>query len=265
MQNLFLYVILLTSLERGQVTLETLPKNQNNVGACMDSCYPHDCSDVFRGQGLTSDGVYLIYPNGPYSPAVPVFCDMTSPGGPWTVFQKRFDGSVDFYRYWEGYKDGFGHADGEYWLGLKNIHFLTQKRMYCLRIDMEDFENETRFVTYDEFSISPLAISAEEDRYKLHVKGFREGDKLNPAGDSLVTHNGKNFSTYDHDGDTYAAGNCALSYSGAFWYSSCHNANLNGKYLKGTTDIYGQGITWRSWRGYYYSLKRSEMKIATCV
>lgn len=40
------------------------------------------------------------------------------------VFQRRMDGTVNFYRGWEQYKNGFGHAAGEYWLGMttsKNI------------------------------------------------------------------------------------------------------------------------------------------------
>lgn len=33
------------------------------------------------------------------------------------VFQKRFNGSISFFRGWNDYKFGFGKADGEYWLG----------------------------------------------------------------------------------------------------------------------------------------------------
>lgn len=29
------------------------------------------------------------------------------------------DGSVNFYRSWQTYKEGFGKADGEYWLGKR--------------------------------------------------------------------------------------------------------------------------------------------------
>ena len=42
---------------------------------------------------------------------------MKTDGGGWTVFHKRFDGFVGFYRGWEEYKNGFGDLNGEFWLG----------------------------------------------------------------------------------------------------------------------------------------------------
>ena len=45
--------------------------------------------------------------------AVCVFDDQSG----WTVIQRRLDGSVDFYRGWSDYVNGFGSLIGEYWIG----------------------------------------------------------------------------------------------------------------------------------------------------
>ena len=56
------------------------------------------------------------------------------------MFQRRQDGSVDFYRGWSDYKVGFGNLTGEFWLGLDKIHLLTiSTTQSFLRIDMLDF------------------------------------------------------------------------------------------------------------------------------
>lgn len=61
-----------------------------------------DCADAYKA-GYSVSGLYHIY-IGNRSEAVQVYCDMETGGGGWTVFQRRFNGSVDFQRSWREYK-----------------------------------------------------------------------------------------------------------------------------------------------------------------
>ena len=67
------------------------------------------------------------------------------------------------------------------------------------------------------------------------------------------------FTTQDRDNDVHGSNiNCAVKYTGAWWYNYCHCANLNGLYQGGD---HAQGVIWSSWRGFEYSLKITEMKV----
>uniref|UniRef100_A0A8C9Y270 Microfibril associated protein 4 n=1 Tax=Sander lucioperca TaxID=283035 RepID=A0A8C9Y270_SANLU len=219
--------------------------------SCHPLVLPLDCSDIYNNDNSRPSGVYTIYPIGATS-AVQVYCDMGSEGGRWTVFQRRMDGTVNFYRGWDHYKTGFGIAAGEYWLGLESLYHLTQRRRYELLVDMEDFEGNKTFARYSSFS-----IDSESSGYTLHVSGFTDGG----AGDALSGHNGMKFSTFDKDQDPHS-GNCARSHLGAFWYAACHYANPNGVYRWGADNtLYAVGVDWHQWKGHDYSLKTISMKI----
>ena len=83
------------------------------------------------------------------------------------MFQKRLDGSVDFYRYWNDYKQGFGNLSGEFWLGLDKIHRLTSDNNSMLRVDLEDFEGNTAYAEYSKFG-----VMSENDKYKLYLGSY---------------------------------------------------------------------------------------------
>ena len=109
--------------------------------------------------------MYKIDPDG--KGEFEVFCDHRTAGAGWTVFQKRLDGSVDFFRGWDDYKRGFGNLNGEFWLGLDNIHRLTVSSSNKLRVDLEDVQGNTAFAEYSYF-----AVANETENYLLSVGNY---------------------------------------------------------------------------------------------
>ncbi|XP_028424276.1 microfibril-associated glycoprotein 4-like [Perca flavescens] len=223
--------------------------------SCQTILFPLDCSDIYKNVNTRASGVYTIFPIKTTS-EVQVYCEMNSEGGRWTVFQRRLDGTVNFYRTWDQYRTGFGNPAGEYWLGLENIFQLVNRKKYELMVDMEDFEGNKAFARYTSFS-----IASECDGYRLNVSGFIYGG----AGDSLNYHNGQKFTTVDRDQDS-STGSCAKYYLGAFWYNNCQEANPNGVYRWGADNsIQGVGVEWKGFKGTNYSLKTISMKIRPVV
>jgi len=204
-----------------------------------------NCAEVYKS-GKRTSGVYKIDPDG--LGEFEVFCDQTTAGGGWTVFQKRMDGSVDFYRAWDDYKRGFGDLKGEFWLGLDKIHRMTISSSNKLRVDLEDFDGNKAFAEYTSFGVAD-----EAKKYQLSL-----GSYSGTAGDSLGYHRDMVFSTKDRDNDKHPGIHCALKRKGAWWYKDCFKSNLNGLYLHGERSW--DGVVWEHWKD-DYSMKRSEMKI----
>ncbi|XP_078603558.1 microfibril-associated glycoprotein 4-like [Branchiostoma floridae x Branchiostoma japonicum] len=209
---------------------------------------PCSCQEILQS-GHDTSGVYLIYPAGVISP-IHVYCDMDTDGGGWTVFQRRQDGSVDFYLDWQAYKTGFGDLRGEFWLGNENLYHLAAQGGYELRVDLEDFEGNSAFAKYDNFRVED-----EGHKYRLTL-----GTYSGTAGDGMTRASSMFFSTKDRDNDI-AGGHCSQEYKGGWWYEQCHSANLNGLYHAGAHQSYADGVNWGHWTGNNYSLKHTEMKI----
>ena len=123
-----------------------------------------NCADTFKA-GERESGVYTINPDG--LGIIEVFCDQTTAGGGWLVFQKRLDGSVNFYRGWNEYKSGFGPLTGEFWLGLGKIYRLTSSGKYKLRVDLQDFAGSHYYAEYDSFE-----VRSEREKYKLSLGSY---------------------------------------------------------------------------------------------
>lgn len=67
--------------------------------------------------------------------------------------------------------------NSNFWWGLDHLRNVTKDRKdILLRIDMQDWEGNTAFAEYNNFSIGDIT-----DFYSLHVGGYRgnAGDALN--------------------------------------------------------------------------------------
>ena len=233
-----------TAADSGEYACEAM----NYVGKAVRSMLfvvevKRDCSEHKKLNGPS--GVYIINADGKQS--FQVFCDMATDSGGWTVIQRRADGSVEFYKTWMEYKNGFGNLDNEFWLGNDKIHRLTIGRNMEIRFDLEDVDGNKAYALYKMFY-----IDGEDEKYKVHV-----GSYSGNAGDSFSYHNGMKFTTKDSD----PSPNCAVSYHGAWWYKGCHHSNLNGKYLNGPHKSYANGINWAAFKGLHNSMKKTEIKI----
>jgi len=114
-------------------------------------------------------------------------------------------------------------------------------------VELEDWKGVKAYAKYGKFSISD-----EQAQYRLEV-----GSYSGTARDSLAYQSNMEFTTKDRDNDESSI-NCAVRYTGAWWYNSCQHSNLNGQYLGNKKD--NQGAGWLYFRS-SLSLKFTEMKL----
>ncbi|MEE6502206.1 hypothetical protein FKM82_004437 [Ascaphus truei] len=250
-------------------TKEDLPltlKGVGNTGASVESSekperlFPRDCAEIHK-QGIRDNGIYTIQPV-PLRQPFEAYCDMVTDGGGWTVFQRRQDGTVDFNRTWQDYKQGFGSLQGEHWLGNENLHSLTRFGQHSLRVELEDWYGVKRHAIYRKFK-----VASEQNKYKLTSREY-QGNAGNALSYSRnYNHDHKHFTTHDSDNDNYPSGNCGTYYGAGWWFDTCLAANLNGKYHRGRYSGVTNGIYWGTWyiltdkrTNQKYSFKKVEMK-----
>ena len=185
----------------------------------------------------------LIYPSTQSKFQFPYLCDSLTDAGGWIVIQRRSTGKVDFHRNWVDYRNGFGHLDGDFWLGNDNIHAITRTGTYELRVDLR-YKGKAVFALYSNFSVSD-----ELSKFTLRV-----GNPSGTVGNALSNHNNCGFTTFDRDNDP-KRGNCAARHRGGWWFNSCGKSNLNGDW----GGVNGRGMVWEGFG--YQTVDFSEMKI----
>ncbi|NXD44752.1 ANGL4 protein, partial [Copsychus sechellarum] len=255
-----------------------LKKSLSLTNQSQNGKLPEGCHQLFLA-GQHSSGVFQVQPAG--SQPFKVYCDMSAgkavqcpaalgrvllytvtpsdcvfpaTEGGWTVIQRRMDGSVDFDQLWDAYKNGFGDLRGDFWLGLEKIHHLVQEGKYDLLIELEDWEGNSQVVQF------VFSLGGESTAYTLSLVGPLSGELENAIGEFRQLP----FSTRDRDHDLKTDTNCAKHLSGGWWFSTCGHANLNGKYFRSIPrqrHERKQGIFWKTWKGRYYPLKSTVMKI----
>ena len=218
-------VIGLRKLHRSCAPCKASAKD-TGVCDCTDIKPRKDCLEFYQ-HGYKINGVYRLL--GPGFHTLHAFCDQTTQGGGWTVFQRRQDGSVDFNRTWNDYKDGFGNLDGEFWFGNDNIHDLT-KPSYApknsqLLINMRiKGQSDKVYAKYNTFEITD-----GNSKYVLKINGISGNVTDNPK--RMALNNNKKFTTFDSDNDNYRD-NCAAEFGGdgGWWYNACSHVFLNAQY-----------------------------------
>jgi len=158
------------------------------------------------------------------------------------LVRKEVGNPADYFdKTYAEYQAGFS-ANGESWLGLDNLHRLTNQQDYKLKIIMTDFDGKKYVAVYDHFKVGPPA------NYVLTVGGFN--DALSTLGDGMTRdNNGMKFSTKDRDQDR-SPGNCAQMYTGGWWYNHCTSAHLTGMHTETRSQIGSKQIF------YYYGGER---------
>ena len=180
-------------------------------------------------------------------------CDMETDGGKWMVIQRRINGSVDFYRNWTDYVNGFGDLEGEFWYGLEKIHCFTTRDDVELRIELGNGPKPSIVWTYQLFK-----VGGAETNYQLTIG---QGHGVGGTFDAMANHNGRAFSTRDCDNDR-GVRNCAALYRAGWWYNNCYHSNLNGKYVSHRSGVIHK-LSWRVKGSRYINFTKVQMKIRT--
>ena len=131
--------------------------------------------------------------------------------------------------------------------------FLYLLGNHSLRTDLQDWSGNTRYISYSQFNVYD-----EANYYRLIInKAFGN------VPDDMSFSNGMYFYTPDrHD-----AHDCAQNMHSGWWYNYCAYAHLNGVFHPGgayrPTQNWYNGIFWKDWMGFGYSLKFVSMSLYT--
>ena len=112
------------------------------------------------------------------------------------------------------FKNAFGSPNSRYWIGLDTLHNLTRSKC-VIRFDLQLTNGTWFYAHYNYFTVGDPSTG-----YALNITGY-SGNLY----DAMAHSNGRKFTTYDADFDSYS-GNCALYFGGGFWHNYCVYAHI---------------------------------------
>ena len=183
------------------------------------------CCDL---KTFLASGVYKVN-KGTFDKDALAYCDMTTDGGGWIVIQRnKKNSAVNFNRPWVDYEKGFGDLNTEFWYGLEELHCLTQRGNWEMRVDFQKSDSTWSYLRYTQFS-----VGSANDEYPLTVGGYSGSISSSYA----LYFNGQKFSTPNNDNDK-SSSNCAASDRSGWWQYNCRHINLNYQ----PPQIYGNNV-----------------------
>ncbi|XP_052895491.1 angiopoietin-related protein 6-like [Anopheles moucheti] len=162
-----------------------------------------DCSEVSSAES----GIFplRLCTEPPYN----VYCNQSFEGGGWMVIYNRLEGrNGTFNQTWESYKRGFGHPDGEHFIGLDRLHTITYGASYEIAF-LLTANGEEQVGIYDHFE-----VDNERDHYPIRTLGSARGSMR------LFRNNNElhKFQTYDRNNLHPLARATMIEKECAFWF-----------------------------------------------
>ena len=138
---------------------------------------------------------------------------------------------------------------------------MVDGRVYSLRIQMWDQDEEYAEARYESFKVGP-----RYQDFPLTLDGFSSTGPHRILDSFAVSSNGSQFSAQYYDRDQESTKACTSIWKTSGWIYHCSadngfDSNLFGSNLQAKQVDYGKGIFWRTFRGTHTSLLKVTMSI----